>query len=81
MTGAGHADAFEGLRQRRLKIGIAGIGVGGSQVLPAMAAMPQIELVAGADINPLTRQRFLDRYPDARAYDCCEAFAARPAHG
>ena len=54
--------------QRRLRMGIAGIGQGGGGMLPAMASMPQLELVAGADINPLTRERFRDRYPQARAY-------------
>lgn len=53
---------------RRLKMGIAGIGQGGGGMLPAMASMPQLQLVAGADVNPLTRQRFQQRYPDARVH-------------
>jgi phthalate 4,5-cis-dihydrodiol dehydrogenase len=47
---------------------IAGIGQGGGGMLPAMAGMPQMQLVAGADINLVTRERFKARYPDARVY-------------
>jgi len=37
-------------------------------MLPVMATMPQLQLVAGADINPVTRERFQTRYPEARVY-------------
>jgi phthalate 4,5-cis-dihydrodiol dehydrogenase len=53
---------------RRLRMAIAGIGQGGGGMLPAMAGMPQMQLVAGADINPLTRERFKARYADAQVY-------------
>jgi len=49
-------------------MGIVGIGQGGGGMLPVMATMPQLELVAGADINPVTRERFQARYPLARVY-------------
>lgn len=63
---------------RRLKMGIAGIGQGGGGMLPAMASMPQLQLVAGADINPVTRERFQGRYPDARVYPTVAALCADP---
>ena len=36
---------------RRLKLGIVGIGVGASEILPQMETMSDIQLVAAADIN------------------------------
>ena len=33
---------------RRLRLGIVGIGVGASEILPQMEAMPDIQLVAAA---------------------------------
>src|SRR5690348_13343450 len=64
--------------QRRLRMGIAGIGQGGGGMLPAMASMPEMELVAGADINSLTRERFHDRYPQARVYPTVAELCADP---
>ncbi|MSQ26696.1 MAG: Gfo/Idh/MocA family oxidoreductase [Dehalococcoidia bacterium] len=61
---------------RRLRIGIAGIGQGGGGMLPLMATMPQLQLVAGADTNPVTRERFMQRYPDTRVYDSVAALCA-----
>src|SRR5438105_2999053 len=63
---------------RRLKMGIVGIGQGGGGMLPAMASMSQLQLVAGADINPVTRERFQGRYPDARVYPTVAALCADP---
>ena len=63
---------------RRLRIGIAGIGQGGGGMLPMMATLPQLQLVAGADINPVTRQRFQQRYPETRVYDSVSALCADP---
>lgn len=57
-------------------MGIAGIGQGGGGMLPVMASMPQLQLVAGADINPLTLQRFQERYPETRVYDSVAALCA-----
>ena len=63
---------------RRLKMAIAGIGQGGGGMLPAMAGMPQLQLVAGADINPVTRQRFQERYPDTHVYASVAELCADP---
>ncbi len=63
---------------RTLKMGMIGVGVGGTEMLPAMDAMPELELFAGADINPETRARFKERYPDARVYESAEAMCKDP---
>src|SRR5438128_10650618 len=63
---------------RLLKMSMIGVGVGGTEILPAMETMPEIDLYAGADINPLTRQRFKERYPEAEVYDSIESLCADP---
>ena len=63
---------------RTLKIGMLGVGVGGTEMLPAMDAMPEIELFAGADTNPQTLARFKERYTRARVYDSAEAMMKDP---
>ena len=45
-----------------------GLGQGAAGTLPAMAAMPEIDLMAGADLNPTMRDGFAKHYPDARVY-------------
>jgi phthalate 4,5-cis-dihydrodiol dehydrogenase len=59
-------------------MGMVGIGVGGAEILPAMDSTPGIELYAGADINPITRERFQARYPEAKVYDSIETMCADP---
>lgn len=54
---------------RPLRMGVVGFGVGASAVLPTMAAVPEIELVGGADRDPALRAGFLERYPGTRVYD------------
>ncbi len=63
---------------KTLKMAMVGIGVGGAEILPAMEAMPEIDLFAGADINPTARERFKQRYPDARVYESIEKLCADP---
>jgi len=63
---------------KTLKMAMVGIGVGGAEILPAMESTPGIELFAGADINPTTRERFKARYPNARVYDSIESLCADP---
>lgn len=48
---------------------MAGLGQGAAGTLPSMAAMPELELVAGADLNPTMRAGFEARYPGAKAYE------------
>jgi phthalate 4,5-cis-dihydrodiol dehydrogenase len=57
---------------------MVGIGVGGAEILPAMEATDSIDLMAGADINPVTRERFKQRYPNTRVYDSIEALCNDP---
>jgi phthalate 4,5-cis-dihydrodiol dehydrogenase len=63
---------------RQLKIGIAGIGVGAAEILPAMESMPELDLMAGADVVPETLQRFKQRFPGARTFDSVAAMCADP---
>ena len=64
--------------QPPLRLGILGIGVGATQILPMIEAAPEIDLVAAADINPRVREAFGARYPDARVYDSAEGICADP---
>ena len=63
--------------ERKLGIAMLGIGVGGTEMLPAFEQMETLELIAGADMNPLTRERFTARY-EAKAYDGVETLCADP---
>jgi phthalate 4,5-cis-dihydrodiol dehydrogenase len=63
---------------KTVKMAMAGLGQGASGTLPSMDAMPEIELVAGADHNPLMRSGFMDRYPGTRTYDSVAALCADP---
>ena len=56
-----------------LKMGVIGLGQGAACVLPTMAALPEIELVAGADVNPHMRDGFTERFPGRRTYDTVAA--------
>lgn len=62
---------------RKLRLGIVGIGVGASEILPAMEAAPEIELVAGADVNRRVLETFQARY-GARIYDSIEKLCEDP---
>lgn len=53
---------------RALRVGMVGLGQGAAGTLPAMATMPEIALVAGADVDPDMRAGFLRSYPQARAF-------------
>ena len=63
--------------QRKLKIGVVGIGVGASEILPAMEKMPQLELMAGADVNNRVLETFQKRY-DAKVYNSIEKLCEDP---
>jgi phthalate 4,5-cis-dihydrodiol dehydrogenase len=62
---------------RKLRLGIVGIGVGASEILPAMESTPQIELAAGADINRRVLETFQGRY-GAKVYDSIEKLCEDP---
>jgi phthalate 4,5-cis-dihydrodiol dehydrogenase len=59
-------------------MGVAGLGQGAGGVMPSMAAMPEIDLIAGADINPKMRKGFEERYPGTRTYDTVAGLAGDP---
>ena len=61
-----------------LKMGMIGIGVGGAEMLLLMEVAPEIDLMAGADINPITRRRFQARYETARVFESAEALCKDP---
>jgi phthalate 4,5-cis-dihydrodiol dehydrogenase len=63
-------------RTQSLRLGIIGIGVGGSEILPALGTVPEIELVACADSNRQVLERFHERYPSARIYASAEELCA-----
>lgn len=63
-------------KQRILKVGLIGIGLGASEILPAFDATDKIELVAGADLNATVRHAFKERYPGATLYETAEALCA-----
>lgn len=60
-------------------MGVAGLGQGAAGMIPSMRAMPEIDLVAGADLNPLMRAGFLERFPGTRAYATVAELCADPA--
>jgi phthalate 4,5-cis-dihydrodiol dehydrogenase len=57
---------------------MAGLGQGAAGTLPSLALMPEVQLVAGADVNPLMRANFERRYPGTRSYDSVEALCRDP---
>ncbi|HME60140.1 MAG TPA: Gfo/Idh/MocA family oxidoreductase [Candidatus Binatia bacterium] len=63
--------------ERKVKLGIVGIGVGASEILPAMEQMPELELVAAADVNPRVLETFRQRY-GAKTYDSVDKLCADP---
>jgi phthalate 4,5-cis-dihydrodiol dehydrogenase len=62
---------------RTLKIGVAGLGQAAGGVMPTMMALPEIELIAGADILPEMRSGFERRYPGVRAFDSIAAMCTQ----
>ena len=63
--------------KKRLKLGIVGIGVGASEILPQMEKIPEFELVAAADINPRVLATLRERY-GGKTYDSIEKLCADP---
>jgi phthalate 4,5-cis-dihydrodiol dehydrogenase len=62
---------------RTLNVGVVGLGLAAAGVMPAMVAMPQVNLVAGADINPRALQAFQEQY-GAKGYSSIEALCDDP---
>jgi phthalate 4,5-cis-dihydrodiol dehydrogenase len=65
-------------QERKLRIGVAGLGRAFTIMLPTFAADPRIALVAAADPRPEARARFAADFA-ARTYDTAEALCADPS--
>jgi phthalate 4,5-cis-dihydrodiol dehydrogenase len=64
--------------ERKLRIGVAGLGRAFSVMLPTFTADPRVALVAAADARPEARARFAADF-SAIAYETVEALCADPA--
>lgn len=64
--------------QRRLRIGVAGLGRAFSLMLPTFVADPRVELVAAFDVRAEARERFRSDF-DGAVYDRFEDFAQDPS--
>ena len=64
------------MAERPLRLGMIGIGVGASFVLHGADRTDAIEIFAGADIDPTSRERFAAHYPEARVYDTADELVA-----
>src|SRR5215510_8987778 len=62
---------------RPLNVGVVGLGLAAAGVTAAMMAMPHVNLVAGADINPRALQAFKAKY-GAKTYASIEALCDDP---
>ena len=62
---------------RTMKFGIAGLGVGATQVLPQAESAPFVEIVAAADTRPQALDEFRKRY-EGKTYDSVEGLAQDP---
>jgi len=66
------------MADRKIKLGVIGVGVGAAEMLPAMEGADYIDLFAAADLNPDVRARFHERYPEARVYATADELLADP---
>lgn len=62
---------------RTLNLGVVGLGMAGAAVAPAVVAMPNINLIGAADVNPRALDSFRHKY-EARTYGSIEALCADP---
>ena len=65
------------MTERRLRMGVAGLGRAFTLMLPTLVADPRVELVAAADPRSEATQRFAADF-GARSYDTVEALCADP---
>ena len=64
---------------RKINIGVIGIGVGGLEIIRSAVQQPDtINLTAGCDVAPLTRERFQERFPDAKVYSSVDEICKDP---
>lgn len=74
---AGPSSNGDGAPQKKLNVGIAGLGAGAVQVIRAMEAAPYLDIVAAADVRPQALSAFRERY-EGRTYDTVDALAKDP---
>jgi phthalate 4,5-cis-dihydrodiol dehydrogenase len=67
-----------GIEQRRLRLGVAGLGRAFTLMLPTLTAHPRVELVAAADPRAEARERFARDF-DAKAYESVTELCADPS--
>jgi phthalate 4,5-cis-dihydrodiol dehydrogenase len=68
-----------GKATRKINIGVIGIGVGGLEIIRSAVQAPEtINLTAGCDVVPLTRERFQERFPEAHVYSSVEEICSDP---
>lgn len=60
-----------------IRLGIAGLGVGTTMVLPGIAACARATIAAAADVRPAALSAFRDRF-GGRTYDSVETLCADP---
>jgi phthalate 4,5-cis-dihydrodiol dehydrogenase len=64
---------------KKINIGVIGVGVGGLEIIRTAVQSPdKINLVAGCDVVPITRDRFKERFPEANVYATAEEICADP---
>ena len=60
-----------------IKLGMAGLGIGGGMILKAAERMPEVDIFAAADLRESARSAFQSRF-EGRAYDSVEALCEDP---
>ena len=65
------------MTERKLRLGVAGLGRGFTVMLPSLAAHPRLQLVAAADPRTEARQKFAGDFA-AKAYTTVEELCADP---
>jgi phthalate 4,5-cis-dihydrodiol dehydrogenase len=60
-----------------IKLGMAGLGIGGGMILASAERMPQVELFAAADVRKSALDAFQARY-EGRVYDSVQALCEDP---
>src|SRR5712692_150903 len=64
-------------QSRTLNVGIVGLGMAGTGNAPAIAAMPNVNLVGAADVNPRSLASFREKY-QAKTYGSIEEICRDP---
>src|SRR5439155_16620064 len=60
-----------------IKLGMAGLGIGGGMILKAAERMPEVDIFAAADLRESARSAFQARF-EGRAYDSVQALCEDP---